>query len=84
MTETEALDDDEVEAGILGEEDVESEDDVVVTEVAIEDDEELVLLMVLDITVVHCFGGDTPFKEFLMTSKYGVPHSQSFRAAVAS
>lgn len=73
----------EVETEMLEDDDA-SEDDVVGIEALVEDDEELVLLIVLDVTVVHCLGGEMPLREFLITSKYGVPQSQSFRALVAS
>lgn len=76
-----------VEAGTLDDEDEDevTEEDVVETGALVEDDdEELVVLTVLEVTVLQSFGGEILFKEFLMVSKYGVPHSQSFKALVAS
>jgi hypothetical protein len=74
-----------VEAGTLDDEDDVTEDDVVETGALVDDDdEELVMLVVLEVTVEQSFGGEISFKEFLIVSKYGVPHSQSFRALVAS
>lgn len=80
---------DELEDELDDELEDELEDELldVVAAAALEVDEDVgvgVALVVLEVTVAQFVGGEMPFREFLISTKYGVPQSQSLRELVAS